>query len=124
MKHYESLIVVIILLILGIPSGLLGDDHTQIDTTDSLGQETKVLDEKQVSDEIVLDEIEIKGRVEKPGVIIFPKRIEPDLPEVELERSFQRELKEGMGEIIKPDDELSQVEQVESIKKAIEKKRE
>lgn len=75
------------------------------------------------SEELVLEEIEIKGRVDKPGVIILPKRIEPEVQEIELDRSFQNEVKNGIGEIPGPDRMLRQLEQVESIKKAVEKER-
>jgi hypothetical protein len=74
-------------------------------------------------DEIILDEIEIKGEVEKPSVIILPKRLEPEMKEVELERSFTQEVKEGAGDVPKPDKTIGQVEPVKSIKKAVEKKR-
>ncbi len=74
-------------------------------------------------DELVLEPIEIKGKIEKPGVIIMPKRVEPELGKMELERSFQRELKHGVGEIPKPDKALQQVDQIKSIKKTIERKR-
>lgn len=74
------------------------------------------------SGELLLDEIEIKGNVEKPGVIIVPKRIEPEIRDIELKRSFEEELK-GAGDAPKPDEKLGEVEQVESIKKAVERKR-
>ncbi len=74
-------------------------------------------------DELFLDDIEIKGRVDKPSVIIMPKRIDPEVGEVLLEREFEQELKEGMGEIPQIEDETSQVENVQSIKRAITKDR-
>jgi hypothetical protein len=74
-------------------------------------------------DELVLETIEIKGRVEKPGVIILPKRVEPTMKEVELDRSFQQEVKEGVGEIPKPEEALGKVERIESIKKTVGRKR-
>ena len=73
--------------------------------------------------EIVLDEMFIQGKMEKPGVMIIPKRVEPKLDEQALERSFTKELKEGVGEIMKPEKELREVDRVKSIKKAIERKR-
>ncbi len=73
--------------------------------------------------ELILEEIFIQGRVEKPGVIILPKRVEPELGDVELERSFKREVKEGTGDIPKPEKELGQVDRVKSIKKTVERKR-
>jgi hypothetical protein len=76
-----------------------------------------------VDGEIVLESIEIKGSVEKPGIIIMPKRVEPELGEVDLERSFQKEVKQGVGEIPKPEKELNAVEEVKSIKKTVDRKR-
>ena len=75
------------------------------------------------AEEIVLNVIYIKGKVEKPGVIVMPKRVEPELEGVELERSFKKEVKEGIGDIPKPEKELSKVERVESIKKTVKRKR-
>jgi hypothetical protein len=74
--------------------------------------------------EIVLDSIEIVGRVEKPGVIILPKRVEPQIQEKDLERDFNNELRQGVGEIVEPREDLQRVEPLVSIKKAIEKRRE
>jgi hypothetical protein len=76
-----------------------------------------------VDSELVLETIEIKGRVEKPGVIIIPSRVEPELKKVELDRSFEKELKEGVGEIVEPKKELRQVEKVKSIKKTVGRER-
>jgi hypothetical protein len=73
--------------------------------------------------EIRLEEIQIQGEVEKPSVIILPKRIEPE-PEPEgLNRSFSREITKNADDVPKPDKAISKVEPVRSIKKEIEKKR-
>ena len=56
-------------------------------------------------------------------MIIMPKRVEPNLEKMELERSFDRELKEGIGEIPKPENALKRVDRVKSIKKTVERKR-
>ena len=53
----------------------------------------------------------------------MPKRVEPELGEVELTRSFKKEMKDGVGEIPKPDKELGRVDRVKSIKKTVERKR-
>jgi hypothetical protein len=75
------------------------------------------------SGEITLDEIDIQGAVEKPSVIIVPKRVEPDLKEQDLNRSFEQEVKEGAADIPKQDEPLRKVEPAPSIKKTIEKER-
>ena len=71
---------------------------------------------------MVLETIEIRGKVQKPGVLLVPRRIEPEIGKMELERSFEKEVKEA-GDIPKVDKELRKVERVESIKKAVEKQR-
>lgn len=93
------------------------------DTTKQKLKTKTVKKDSLIGDELVLQPIEIKGKIEKPGVIIMPKRVEPELGKMELERSFQRELKQGVGEVPKPDKELQQVDRVKSIKKTIERKR-
>ena len=85
--------------------------------------EAQIAQTDSASGEMVVCVIEIKGRVEKPGVIIIPKRVEPEIGEMELERSFQKEVKEGVGEIPKPQKELRRLERVKSIKKTVERKR-
>ncbi len=85
--------------------------------------EKETTEEDSLAEELVLDVIYIMGNVEKPGVIIVPKRVEPELPEVELDRSFKREVKEGIGDIPKLEEELGKVERVQSIKKTIGRKR-
>jgi len=73
--------------------------------------------------EIQLEEIQIQGEVEKPSVIILPKRIEPEVEDDGLDRSFSKEIKKNSDEVPKPDKAISQVEPVKSIKKELEKKR-
>ena len=47
-------------------------------------------------EDVILEEIDIKGEIEKPRVSILPKRIEPELGELEfIDRSFENELKQG-----------------------------
>ncbi len=48
-----------------------------------------------LNDEIELMEIQIEAVIEKPSVAILPKRMEPELGEVEfVNRSFEKELKQ------------------------------
>ena len=75
------------------------------------------------NNEIRLEEIQIQGEVEKPSVIIMPKRIEPELESDGLNRSFSQEIKEKTEDVPKPDRAISKVEPVKSIKKEIEKNR-
>jgi hypothetical protein len=75
------------------------------------------------SGEILLQDIEIKGNVDKPGVVVLPKRLEPETEGMDLDRNFEKELKKGTSEVPKPEKELQKIERVESIKDAINKKR-
>jgi len=93
------------------------------DSAKTLGAAPAVRDTARNPVEIQLEEIQIQGEVEKPSVIILPKRIEPEMEEDGLDRSFSKEIKKNTDEVPKPDKAISQVEPVKSIKKKIEKKR-
>ena len=73
--------------------------------------------------ELVLETIEIQGKVEKPSVIIMPKRLEPELEQVDLDRSFEDEVREGTGDLNKVKKDLDKVERVKNIKKTVGRKR-
>jgi hypothetical protein len=106
------------------PRFILADDFAAAaDTSHEMIKKADQSQRKDGGDEVILDEIEIKGKIEKPGLIILPKRIEPEMEEIELERSFKKEVKEGMGEIQKPDEATGKVEDIHSIKKAVKRKR-
>jgi hypothetical protein len=70
-----------------------------------------------------LDEIRIQGEVERPSVIVLPKRIEPEMQADSLNRSFSQEIRKNTDEVPTPVKALNRVEPVKSIKKEIEKKR-
>jgi hypothetical protein len=79
---------------------------------------------RPASDEILLDDIDIQGEAEKPSVIILPKRVEPDVPKSEPERSFGEEVrKAAIGDADHADRAIGVLEPVKSIKKAVEKNR-
>ena len=122
--HMKWIMLIVLFVSMGSLSGQtqsVKNDSTSKATNNSIP--LKTVKQDTVSDEIVLDEIFIQGKIDKPAVIIVPKRVEPDLKEVELERSFKKELKEGVGDILQPEKELRKVDQVKSIKKAIERDR-
>jgi hypothetical protein len=73
--------------------------------------------------EMVLDEIEIHGQIEKPGVIVMPRRVNPEIEQLEMGRSFENEVKEEDASLPKTGEALGQVDDVKSIKKAVERKR-
>jgi len=81
-------------------------------------------DTTKASEEMELESISIEAIIEKPNVDIIPKRLEPELEEVEfVERSFDRELKEVPKDMLLLDDDLDRVAKLEGIKKMLEKKK-
>jgi len=59
------------------------------------------LQNRNTSNEIIeLKTTEIKITVEKPGVILFSERIKPEFDDVNLEKSFIKEIT-GEAEVIK-----------------------
>jgi len=94
------------------------------DTTKAAADTTKnitKLDTNVKSAEIELIEITIEAEIEKPRVAILPKRIEPELGEMEfIDRSFENELKQGPRQpfLIKKSRELPV-----GVKKIIENKK-
>ena len=81
-------------------------------------------DTAKANEEMELESISIEAIIEKPNVDIIPKRLEPELEEVEfVERSFERELKEVPKDMLLLDDDLDRVAKLEGIKKMLEKKK-
>jgi hypothetical protein len=81
-------------------------------------------DSSGLAHEMELEAIAIEAIIEKPNVDIIPKRITPDLEEVEfVERSFDRELKEVPKDLLLLDDDLDRVAKLEGLKKLLEKKK-
>jgi len=82
------------------------------------------LDTAKAPVEMELESISIEAIIEKPNVDIIPKRVEPELEEVEfVERSFERELKEVPKDMLLLEDDLDRVAKLEGIKKMLEKKK-
>ena len=86
-------------------------------------QDSLAMNPTSADGEMVLDQIDIQGRIEKPGVIVLPSRVDPEMGEIELERSFDNEVKDGGQALPQPEGELGQVDGVKSIKKAVERQR-
>ncbi|MDZ7362965.1 MAG: hypothetical protein ONB46_19920 [candidate division KSB1 bacterium] len=81
-------------------------------------------DSSKPAQELELEAIAIEAIIEKPNVNIIPRRLEPDLEEVEfVERSFDRELKEVPRDLLLLDDDLDRVARLEGLKKLLEKKK-
>ena len=122
MKQKRIILLWVVIILTGFRGYALTRAQTMIaDTTRTSVEAETVVDSE--NGEMLLGVIEIKGKVEKPGVIIMPKRVEPKIAEMDLERSFSKEVKEGVGEIPKPERELRRVDRIESIKKTVERKR-
>lgn len=74
-------------------ASLLAQDSTTVGADTAGVKKVSVNNRMQ---EIELIEITIEAEIEKPRVSILPKRIEPDLGEMEfIDRSFEKELKKG-----------------------------
>lgn len=93
------------------------------DTSKTVNKKAEKKKDAPKEEEMVLEEIQIQGKVDKPGVIIMPKRVEPEMKKIELERNFSKEIKQGVGEIPKPKKELRNLDRVKSIKKTLKRKR-
>lgn len=81
-------------------------------------------DSAKLAAEMELESISIEAIIEKPNVNIIPKRLEPELEEVEfVARSFDRELKEVPKDLLLLDDDLDRVAKLEGLKLLLEKKK-
>lgn len=98
--------------------------NSENDSTDTLS--TQVLNQNQpdtTSNELILDEINIKGEIDRPNVIIMPTRVETEVKKIELERKFSKEVNKIQGEIPELQEELRKIENIKSIKKTIKRDR-
>jgi len=74
--------------------------------------------------EIKLDDLILQGMIEKPSVSIVPKRIEPDLEEVEfITRKFDRELKMVPEELFDIQLEKRKIQKIHDVDKILKKSR-
>ncbi len=89
--------------------------------TSEIAEDTVVVD--TVSDELILEEITIEGEIDRPNVIIMPKRVETDMEKIDLERKFSKEINQAEGELPELEEELRKVESIESIKKTVKRDR-
>jgi hypothetical protein len=88
------------------------------------GSRSAKRDSAAAGEEMELETIAIEAIIEKPNVDIIPKRIVPELEEMEfVERSFDRELKAVPKELLLLDDDLDHVAKLEGLKKLLEKKK-
>ncbi|MBD3288452.1 hypothetical protein GF337_06570 [candidate division KSB1 bacterium] len=97
MTIFKKILLIGCVLFLGsivlMSANLRAQDSTKV-KTDTSGAIKKPA--KKDVQEIELMEITIEAEIEKPRVSILPKRIEPELGEMEfIDRSFEKELKKG-----------------------------
>lgn len=123
----------IFLIILSLIFGYFQSGHSQtaqqkVDTTkssvttDSLRMTPNAINE---AGEIELLEINIEALIEKPRVAILPKRVEPELGEMEfVDRSFERELKQVPDNPIIMDNRLFVPKKIEDLKQKLVQKKE
>lgn len=94
-----------------------------------LAQEKKTEKEKTIpkitqTGEIKLDDLILQGMIEKPSVSIVPKRIEPDLEEVEfITRKFDRELRMVPEELFDIQLEKRKIQKIRNIDEILKKDR-
>jgi len=115
-----------ILFLIVFGSIIAGDIFAQNSKNDTTSVKKKELIKNKVdtvSKELILDEINIKGEIDKPNVIIMPKRVETDIKKVDLERKFSKEINKAEGEIPELQEKLREIENIESIKKALKRDR-
>jgi hypothetical protein len=95
----------------------------RVDTTKSTIKVDAVrsgVDFQNVEGEIELIEINIEAVIEKPRVAILPKRVEPELGEMEfIDRSFEKELKKAPDKPIIIDNRLFIPKMIEDLKQKL-----
>ncbi len=70
--------------------------------------------------EIQLDALHLEAHIEKPSVSIVPKRIEPELQEVEfILRNFDRELREVPRNLFSFQDNWGRVEKIRDLNRLL-----
>ncbi|MFO7891092.1 MAG: hypothetical protein R6V04_12235 [bacterium] len=105
---------------------LVGNGIAQNSKKDTVSSATKELNQNPsdtVSNELILDEISIKGEIDRPNVTIMPKRVETDVKKIDLERKFSEEVNKAQGEVPELKEELRKIENIESIKNTMKKDR-
>jgi len=89
-------------------------------------QKPKQSEETKISSqgEILLDALHLEAIIEKPSVSIVPKRIEPDLEEVEfINRKFNQEVKVVPAELFSLQIEKNRVQKIRDIDSILKKAR-
>ena len=114
-----------ILFLIFISTGNIFAQSTKQDTvtadTNHIARNSVVVD--TVANELILEEINIEGEIDRPNVIIMPKRVETDMEKIDLERKFSEEINQAEGELPELEEELRKIERIESIKKTLKKDR-
>lgn len=114
-----------IFLILIFPFLLSESGFCQNNGSNGIGHPDSTLVEPMIElEEISLDTININAEIEKPRVAIVPRRMSPEVGELEfVNRSFEHELKRFPKKPLIRDDRLFKPQKIDNIaKKVIRKK--
>jgi hypothetical protein len=103
---------------------VIADTLKQQDSVKVVQDTTKIAPKKvnveKASGEVELTEITIEAVVEKPRVALMPKRLEPELGEMEvLDRSFENELKKGPDKPLLIDDGANVPSKIKKVQKKL-----
>jgi|GEM_PF-4123404 len=125
MRDFLKLALLVIIVWGGASDGLVAQTRQpqSIDTTKTATRaDTTRRAEGSIGneEEIELSEITIEAVIEKPRVAILPKRIAPELGEMEVvNRSFERELKQAPDKPMIMDNRLLVPQKIEDLKKKL-----
>lgn len=120
--------VITIFIVANLEIGYTQNTKQRPDTTRSTVKADsviKTIDPVNADDVIELLEINIEAVIEKPRVAILPKRVEPQLSEMEfIDRSFESELKKVPDKPMIIDSRLFAPKKIEDLKqKLLDKKK-
>lgn len=127
MYSWIKILILMVILNLGIRQLNAQTNPQKVDTVKTVIRSdtvSKTPDLVSMDDEIELMEINIEAVIEKPSVAIIPKRIEPELGEVEfINRSFENELKKAPDKPMIMDNRLFVPKKIEDLKEKLVKKK-
>ena len=113
----KKLLLVVLLILISFPASAKEAKSTQ--------EKTKSKSKITQTGEIKLDDLYLDALIEKPSVLILPKRIEPDLENVEfITRKFDRELKMVPEKLFDLQLGKKEIQKIRNLDKILKKKRE
>ncbi len=113
----NKLLLVVFFILICLPAWAQENKSTQ--------EKIKVKSTVTQKGEIKLDDLHLEALIEKPSVSILPKRIKPDLENVEfITRKFDRELKMVPEKLFDKQLGKKEVQKIRDIDKILKKNRE